>query len=150
MKTQDEKNKILNLRKEGFVYKAISNKTNKPRDTVRVICLKRHILRKRKRGPKSKITAGHKLMLKRKIASLKDNCKKVNCRKIDFRIPYFSITLCYDTIHSRTRHEILGGPKGNVVFSHVDICFNLSAHCKIQGRLKYIFKVKVSYLLSND
>ena len=47
-------------------------------------------------------------------------------------------------------NKILGGPESNVVFSHVDICFNLSAHCKFQGRLKYIFKVKVSCLLSND
>jgi len=82
MKTEDEKNKILNLRKEGFGYKAISNITNQSRDTVRGICLQRQILRKRKRGPKPKITAAHKLMLKRKIASLKDNYEKVYCRKL--------------------------------------------------------------------
>jgi len=82
MKTEDEKNKILNLRKEGFGYKAISNITIQSRDTVRGICLQRQILRKRKRRPKPKITAAHKLMLKRKIASLKDNYEKVNCRKL--------------------------------------------------------------------
>jgi len=43
MKTEDEKNKILNLKKEGFGYKAISNITNQSRDAVRSICFQRHI-----------------------------------------------------------------------------------------------------------
>ena len=103
MKTEDEKNKTLNLRKEGFGYKAISIVINQSRDTVRGICLQRHILRKRKRGPKPKITAAHKLMLKRKIAILKDNGEKVNCRKLItvFFFQYHAL-LWHDTLKNKT------------------------------------------------
>ena len=82
MKTEEEKNKILLLRKEGMGYKKIANLTGLSRNCVRGICLQRSNMQKKKRGPKPKINAAHKLMLKRKIATLKANGEKVNSRKL--------------------------------------------------------------------
>ena len=82
MKTEDEKNKILLLRNEGLGYKVIANITGLSRDCIRGICLQRSIIRKKKRGPKPKISAANKLMLKRKISTLKGNGEKVNSPKL--------------------------------------------------------------------
>jgi len=56
--------------------------TGLSRHCIRVICLQRSIIRKKKRGPKPKITATNKLILKRKISTLKGNGEKVNSPKL--------------------------------------------------------------------
>ena len=62
---------------------------------VRYSDLNRSIIRKKKRGPKPKITATNKLMLKRKISTLKGNIEKVNSPKLirecNMSVPRYTI-----------------------------------------------------------
>jgi len=95
MKTEEEKNRALNLRKEGKSYKLISKLTKLSVDCVRGICLQRTVTRKMKPGPKPKINAAYKLRLKRKISSLHGNGEKVNSTKLirECQIPVSRFTI---------------------------------------------------------
>jgi len=82
MKTDEQKNYIFYLRKEGWSYTRISEKVKISRNVVIGICRKRTVTKSLKRGPKCKLNAAYKLRLKRQICSLRDNGAKVNCNKL--------------------------------------------------------------------
>ena len=82
MKTEDQKNRVLFLRNEGWSYSRISKKTNFSVSCARGICRKRFMTTPKKRGPKTKLNAVYKLRLKRQICTMKDNGEKVNCNKL--------------------------------------------------------------------
>jgi len=82
MKTEAEKNKVLQLRKEGYGYRAIAKKLKISKDSVYGICKMRVVQIKKRSGPKPKINEAYKLRLKRRICTLRECGEKVNCPKL--------------------------------------------------------------------